>query len=146
MKEGSRVPVTFLPREEVLEPAAAVAFAPVARVLAERLLEYSDEQLGEWTGVAGAGVLVVLGTAHSLPWVNGVSYLGRDPRAPRLFVPTTTQASPAAIEVFERAILRRHERLAPPLAVVVSPPRILSLSEALPIRRDRIRAWLEVNP
>lgn len=146
MQECKGISITFSPRDEILEPVATIAIGPAARMLAERLLQHPDEQLREWTGVAGTGVLVVLGASDSLPWVDGVSYLGRDPRAPRLLVPTTLQPATVAIEVFEQAVLGGDSRLAPPLAVIVSPPRIFSLADALPIRRDRVRAWLEANP
>ena len=32
--------------------------------------------------------VVVLGATEALPWVDGVNYLGRDPDAPRLLLPT----------------------------------------------------------
>ncbi len=140
-----RVQITFSPRDEVLEPVATIALGQAARMLAERLLRHADEQLRAWTGVAAADVLVVLGASDSLPWVDGVSYLGRDPRAPRLLIPTTLRPA-VAIEVFEQAVLAGDSRLAPPLAVIVSPPRIFSVAGALPIQRDRVRAWLEANP
>ncbi len=146
MNEGERVPIAFSPREEPLAPAAVVAIGLVAHALGEHLLQRSDEQLLAWTGVAGENVLIVLGAAESLPWVDGVSYLGRDPRAPRLLLPTNLQPDATLIELFEAAVIRRASELTPPLAVLVSPPRILSLAAALPIRRARLLAWLESTP
>lgn len=146
MKECAGVPMTFSSRAEILEPVAVAAVGRAARRLGQRLLQLSEDQLGEWTGVAGASAIVLLGASDSLPWVDGVSYLGRDPRAPRLLVPTNLQPTTVAIEVFEQAVLGRDSRLAPPVAVVVSPPCLLSLAGALPVRRNRLRAWLEANP
>jgi hypothetical protein len=93
--------------------------------------------------VAADGVLVVVGASSELPWVDGVQYLGRDPRAPRLLLPTALEPAGMPIEVFEQAILAHAERLAPPLAVLALPPRVLSVAAALPIVRARLEAWLE---
>jgi hypothetical protein len=139
------VSIAFLPRDDVLEPLAVVGMGPVARALAERLLQHSDGHLHGLRGVAGDGLLVVLGTSETLPWVDGVSYLGRDPSAPRLLVPTMLRLA-VAMDVFEGAMLGHESPLRPPLAVVVSPRRVFSVADALPISRDRLRGWMEAHP
>jgi hypothetical protein len=141
-----RVAIEFLPREAILEPVAVLGLGVVARRLAERLLRYEAEDLKRWRGVAGRGVIAVLGPGERLPWVDGVAYLGRDPRAPQLLLPTTLGPRGLPAELLERAILQQAAQLVPPLAVLAFPPRILSLAAALPIARGRLSAWLEAQP
>ncbi|MDP2345623.1 MAG: hypothetical protein Q8O67_32060 [Deltaproteobacteria bacterium] len=138
------LPIAFVVREDPLEAIAVIGFGAVAASLARRLLACPDDVLRRLHGVAGAGVLVALGAAETLPWVDGVTYLGRDPRAPRLLLPTTCKTV-VALDVFERAMLARATTLRPPIAVLHSPPRLLSVAQALPIARDQLRAWLEAE-
>lgn len=145
MGDARGIPVTFSARDERLEPTAVAALGAAARALGRHLLQCSDERLAAWTAVAGTDALFVLGASDSLPWVDGVFYLGRAPGAPRLFVPTTLRPTTIAMELFEAAILSHAPALVPPLAVMVAPHRIVSLAGALPIGRQRLRAWLGLN-
>jgi len=141
--------ITFSPRADVLDPVAVAGFGRAARALANRLLRLTDERLRELRGAAGDDVLVVLGETGSLPWADGVAYLGRDPDAPRLLVPTTVRPD-IGLDVLERVIARRAavlpSRLPSPWAVLVSPPQLFSVAHAAAIERDRLHAWLEAHP
>ena len=137
--------VTFSPRAEILDPVAVAAFGRAARALARRLLRLTDERLRELRGAAGGDLLVVLGEATALPWSDGVAYLGRDPHAPRLLVPTSVRPD-IGLAVFERAIARRAAALPSPWAVLFSPPQLFSVAHAAAIERDRLHAWLEAHP
>ena len=64
--------VGFVPRRLSLTPAAAAGVSGVARRLGERLLDLDDPRLAGLRGVASDGVLVLLGEAESLPWVDGI--------------------------------------------------------------------------
>ena len=132
------------PRSDVLEPIAVVGIEQVARALAERLLAMDDERLSALRGVAAKGLLLALGEGDALPWVDGVTYLGRDPGAPSLLLPTTLRPA-MALDLFERAIARHASGLERPLAVLPSPPRVLSVAKARPIERAIVRAWLEAS-
>lgn len=145
MTAGQRIPIRFSSRVEALEPSAVAGVGEVARALAERLLLSTDQALAAWTGVASSRTLVVLGASDQLPWVDGVTYLGRDARAPRLLVPTTLEPHTVTPEMFEAAVVTHAPKLGFPLAVLVTPPRIVSLAQALPLRRERVRAWLETG-
>ena len=137
------LPIQWLPRPEPLRPTALAAQGQAALVLARRLLRDLDreEPLG-LSGTASADLLILLGEAESLPWVDGVQYLGRDPDAPSLLLPTTLAPS-VAPSLLERAFLRRFPGLAPPLAVLPSLACVASAAEARPLDRERLRAWLE---
>jgi hypothetical protein len=137
-----RVPFVWGPRDEPLAPIAVAARGSAARALAARLARRDDASLGRLTGVAGPSLLIALGEADALPWVDGVVYLGRDPGAPSLLLPTTL-APDAPIALIERAILGRAESRSAPFAVLVDPPALVGVGAARPISRERLEAWIE---
>jgi hypothetical protein len=134
--------VRFAARAEPLQASAVCATGEVARVLAVALLERDDGALGALRGVGARDLLLMTGAAEALPWVDGVSYLGSDPSAPRLLLPTHSTIIDIPLRVFEAALLRARPRLRPPIAVLPDPPRLVSLDRALPIRRERLSRWL----
>lgn len=115
-----------------------------ARALARRLLVRDDEALARLSGVAGPELLVVLGVAADLPWVDGAVYLGRDADAPALLLPTTREPSVPPV-LAERALVAWAQALnaAPPLAVLLDPPLLASTQAARPILRATLQSWLE---
>lgn len=133
--------IGFSPRTDILDPIAAVGLGEVARALGERLLRLTDEELFALRGLVAHQLVLVLGQSESLPWVDGVVYLGRDPRAPRLLIPAMLQPV-VAVDVFERAIARHVSTLPSPWAVFTSPPRVISVAEARPIERGLLETWL----
>ncbi|MFN7975077.1 MAG: hypothetical protein U0166_22445 [Acidobacteriota bacterium] len=135
------VPVAFLPREPPLEVLGAAFPGPAARAAGRRLLERDDDALARLRGVAGDELLVLVGDAADLPWEDGAVYLGRDPRAPALYLPTTLAPS-VPVRLFERALLRHAAPLAPPLAVLAPATAVASLAGARPVDRAALRAWV----
>ncbi|MEW5851201.1 MAG: hypothetical protein AB2A00_20605 [Myxococcota bacterium] len=129
-------------RERPLAPLAAVAVDGLASHLATRVLQLSDDELTALRGVAGENLLCVLGDEKQLPWIDGVTYLGRDPGAPALLLPVHHEPT-VSVELFERTVLRRVASAATPLAVLHAPTRIWSLAAARPLERGRVKAWLE---
>lgn len=138
------IPVQWRPRAAPLEPVGIAVRGEQARVLARRLLARNDEALARLSGVAAADLLVVLGEADDLPWVDGAVYLGRDADAPSLFLPTTREPS-APLPLVERALLARARSSgsSPPYAVLVDPPLLASTQAARPIIRPVLHAWLD---
>lgn len=135
----TKVGTAFSPRNDPLEPLAVVGVGAVGRALANRLLRLTDEQLLGLSGIAGDDLLLVLG--ESLPWVDGVEYLGRDEGAPRLLMPATVRPV-VATDLLERAIARKASKLPSPWAILFSPPRLISVAEARPIGRAHLENWL----
>jgi hypothetical protein len=128
-------------RAEPLRPAGAVAEGDAARRLARRLLALDDAALARLAGVAAPGLLAVAGVEEDLPWVDGVAYVGRDPAAPSLLLPTATESfAPAAL--LERALVAGSRGAPPPLAVLEAPLRVIPLGGARPVERVRLAAWL----
>ncbi len=137
---GGGVAIDWAPRVEPLPPIAAAGAGSVAHALARRLLAAEDASLATLSGVAARGFLLVLGRGDSLPWVDGISYLGRDPEAPLLLVPTTLAPSVPA-ELVERALVRRASR-DPPIAVLPEHGIVASAAAARALSRRALERWL----
>lgn len=130
-------------RAQPLAPVAVAALGPVAVALLRRLRRVPAEELGAFEGAAAAGALVVLG-GGALPWVDGVVYLGRDPGAPSLLLPTA-QGPTVPLGLLEQAIRRRvggswrvAVLLEPPRLAALGAPRSLDLP-ALDVLEARVR-------
>jgi hypothetical protein len=136
-----RFPVTWRPRPSPLEPAGVAARGTAARALAGRLLARGDEELSRLAGVAGPELLIALGAPGDLPWVDGVSYLGQDPDAPLLLLPTALEPS-VHPRLLQDALLARGSKLPPPLAVLLSPDLLVSTAAARPVSRPVLEGWL----
>jgi hypothetical protein len=136
-----REALTFHPRPTPLAPEMALAEGSAAR----RLLCIEDAALARLSGVCAADLLAVLGAEADLPWVDGVRYLGRDPSAPALFLPTAL-APAAPLPLLERALLAAASAGGAPLAVLPEPLRVVPLGAARPVERARLARWLESSP
>lgn len=124
-------PVVWRPRAVSLEPTGAVAEGAVASLLARRLGDRADR----WRGVAGPGLLVVLG--DGVPWVDGLTWLGADPEAPGALWPTDRTCSPHPVRVLT-AWREAHPEVSGPWAVW--PGGVVGLAEARPLTPSWIAA------
>jgi len=139
----SRLPVTWSPRSEPLAALAVAAVGPVSLVLARRALVAEARQLSTWNGVAGEGLLILLGDTESLPWVDGAVYLGRDPAAPSLLLPCAL-APDVAPALLERALVA-HAQGVTPLAVLPRSGQLVPVGAARPVARETLTAWLSAQ-
>lgn len=143
-EQWANVPLEWPLRPEPLAPVAVVALGAVAPLLARRLLALDDTGLERLQGVGGEGMLLILGETAALPWVPGVLYLGREPEAASLLLPTTyTVSVPAAL--LERALHQRFPQLGSTLAVLPESRQVLSAHLARPISRELLRERLGVD-
>jgi hypothetical protein len=133
--------VTWRPRLEPLAALAVAGVGAVALALARRALGADDQQLAAWSGVAGSGVLVLLGETDSLPWVDGAVYLGRDGAAPSLLLPCAL-APEVAPALLERALVTQ-AAAGTPLAVLPRSALLIPLGSARPVARETLAAWLK---
>ncbi|MBK9036154.1 MAG: hypothetical protein IPL61_33750 [Myxococcales bacterium] len=141
--EPARVPVAWAPRAEPLAPRAVIATGAVAAALGRRLAQLDDAALAALTAVAARGALVVLGDGAALPWVEGVTYLGRAPAAPELLVPTALAPTvPAPVLVRALTAWLDGRAVAWPLALAPAPLRVVPCGGARAIERARLTAWL----
>jgi len=118
-----------------------VGRGPAAEALALRVLERSDDELSRLRGQVAPQLLVVLGDEDQLPWSDGVHYLGRDPRAPLLLLPTHLEPSVPA-DLFQQALVAARGDLATPLAVLTDPPGLVGTGIARGIHRAALESWL----
>ncbi|RKH70030.1 hypothetical protein [Corallococcus aberystwythensis] len=133
------LPVRWRPRVLPLEPVAVAGAGSVALALGHRASRADDAALAAWTGVAGPEVLVLLGAAASLPWVDGAVYLGRDPLAPALLLPCALEPD-VAPSWLERALLAGQGDA--PLAVLPASGVLVSVGSAQPVARASLTEWL----
>ena len=137
------IPWTWRVREPPIAPCAVLALGEVSRRLARRLLTLTRVHLARLRGVAGVDLLLVLGAAEDLPWVDGVGYLGVDPEAPRLLLPTT-EAPELHPALLQRALLRpdaSDPARQAPLAVLPS-GLLVAARLAEELSPARIASWL----
>lgn len=126
-------------RAEPLRPLAAAARGTAAERVVRRLLTRNDEQLAQLSGVAAEGLVLIVGPQAALPWTDGIMYLGRDPQAAELLLPTAQRPN-VPVAMLSRALLSA--RIVPPLAVLLNPPALVCLAQALPLSRRALEAWL----
>jgi len=119
-----------------------VGVGPAAAALGRRLRDGPADRLAGLRGCLLAGevpLLLLLGPAALLPWADGVVYLGREPDAPRLLVPTTLIADvPAAL--LARAAAARSGSGA--VALLPASGALIDLSGAGAIEPAALAAWL----
>lgn len=128
------------PRFAPLVAVGVAARGEPAISLAHRLLREPDS-LSHYKAVAAPDLLVVLGPATRLPWVDGVVYLGHDPQTPALLFPTNLEPSvPSAL--LERSLALVHNQRGP-CALLLHPPSIVPLAEARTVAQASLIKWLE---
>jgi len=135
------VGVSWLPRSEPLAPCACIARGTAARALADTLLAWEPARLDRIKACAGDGVLVVLGEGPDLPWLDGITYLGRDDAAPHLLMPTSRRPD-VPVDLFARALAARVRGT--PGAVLPDPAGGIlwvPVAAAGPIERASLEAW-----
>ena len=142
LSEPAALRVGWENRPEPLEARGMVAFGKSATNLAQRLLEYGDDQLELLQGVGAVQTVLILGDAESLPWVDGSSYLGKDPRAPSVLFPTTLRPSIPS-ELLERVMRATFGAISP---CAILPRAIVPYGKAKPLSRSLLKEWLSENP
>ncbi len=128
-------------RTEPLPARAVVAEHDVARRLASRLLTLDEATRRRLQLVVTKDLLVALGPADALPWVDGVRYFGAEPESLAMLVPTTRETTPSSVLV-ERALRRVHQLPTGPFALL-SFERIVPLGRSVPVSERALAVLLE---
>ena len=137
--------INWIARDTPLLPTAVAAYGPASLRLARRLLQLPDESLSQLEGVAGQQLILVQGSEQQLPWVDGVQYLGVDPAAPFLLLPTNYR--PSLPEAFVQKALLKKAESSGRIAVLPSPLLLVPLQAARPVFRSVLAAWMgEAQP
>jgi hypothetical protein len=136
--------VASAPRAQPLTPGAVLALGSTSLSLATRLLALPDARLEPLRAVLGDELLLLLGPESDLPWSDGVTYLGREPSAPELWLPCAIEPNVPAVLLL-RALRSRFDvaSLRAPFAVSLEPPLLVPLLGARPLTRallDEFRA------
>ncbi len=132
----SSAPPQWVAREPPLAPVAAAAVGEVARAL---LTALAGRTLDGLTGVVSYDplVVVILGEAKLLPWVDGIAYLGRDSVASGLMLPTTRRPA-APVDVFAAAVRARVPPAAWPVVALEDPCLLIPVGNARPLGRAEL--------
>jgi hypothetical protein len=138
-----QIKIRWTQREQALTPIGVTAVGDRARALARRLLRGDLAMpMERLRGAATDDALVLLGAAADLPWVDGAIYLGKDPKAGSLLIPTNMIPS-VPIDALERALVSRFAGIAPPIVVLPAHGRVFSAAPALPLGRQHLINWAE---
>lgn len=127
-------------RKDPLMPVAVVGFGDVAKDLARKLLTSDHSKWTNLKGVATSDGIVLLGEAESLPWVDGVGYLGSEQRAPHFLLPTNREPDIPS-DLLQQALIEQSP-FPPPLALIEARNIVVSLAQARELSRDLLRLWL----
>ena len=121
------------------DPAGLVACGPVAQCVLDVLRGRSAEQLQAMSVVATRDMLVVMGSAAALPWVDGVRYCAPDGVQRMLWLPThSVPALP--LDLVLSNLIARGARV--PFLLWNEPEQLLPLDQSTPLNHARL-AWLE---
>lgn len=136
------LPVRWRPRAVPLTACGVIARGEAARALGRQLARWSDLRLAAVRGCAGGDALVLLGEESALPWIDGASYLGRDPGVPGWLVPTSV-APDAPMPIFAEALARRLPS-AGAWAIARGDEGLIAvaLAAVAPISRERLQLWV----
>ena len=135
------IEIVWTPRDVPLPAAAVLGVGTVALALA-RALSQRPELLELAEVVAGRELICVRAPTELLPWADGVIYLGREPTAPDLYIPTTLVPSVPAELLLTACIRTGH---AAPLCVLPQPRSIVSLARARRVDPPALEAFLQLR-
>ncbi len=141
-----RLTVHVAAQSRPLTPCAVLAIGdPLRCTLLDRLLRMDGAQLARIEGLCAKRSLLLLAAAADLPWVDGVQYLGLDPEAASLLVPTASRANVAGA-LLERAVLHHAARCggSAPVqrwAVSWSPPLLVPAASTRRLKPETLRLW-----
>jgi hypothetical protein len=131
MTAAHLAPWPWRARHEPGPPAAAVAWGAAAGRLHARLAEEAvSPDLGALSATGGHQLLVVLGEADALPWVEGVAYAAPCAQESALWLPMLWEPALPA-DLVARALQRRHGRQ--PLLLWREPLALVPLDRQLPL-------------
>lgn len=127
-------------RTHSLAPAGLVAAGPSSMAALLRALRQRDaDNLRGMTLASTHALLVLLGPAEHLPWVDGVGYCAPAPGVPGLWLPTRLAPDMPA-ELLHAGLQRRSGHAA--MLLWNAPEMVLGLDDALPLQ-PAVLDWLE---
>lgn len=138
-KLTNRIPISWATRSDSpLKPEIVVASGKLACHLLTKCLDFNEQRLAHIEGLSCAD-LVLLKSDEDLPWIKGVSFLGRDALAPNIYIPTHLTAN-VPLPLLEKALLKKTG--VGPIAVLPVFHQLLPLDKLLNLDRQTINVWL----
>ena len=117
-------------RGDAPEPRAAVAWGEsAAQRLHARIAQLPEDAQAALSLTATRDVLVAVGDASALPWVDGVAYASPCADAPALWLPTLAEPD-VPVDLLARALVAQHGR--EPLLLWPQPAAVVPLDRQLP--------------
>jgi len=126
-------------RTHSLTPAGLVAAGPSMGALLRALRQRDADNLRGMTLATTRELLVLLGPAERLPWVDGVGYCAPAPGVPGLWLPTRL-APDVPAELLHAGLHRRTGHAA--MLLWNAPEMVLGLDDAMPLQ-PAVLDWLE---
>ncbi len=125
-------------QEPALAPGGAVACGRAAHDLLRQLQARSEDECNGLRFVATADMLVLLGDAGQLPWVDGIRYCAASAVAPMLWLPTLLRPS-LPVDLLQYRLL--HEAGRGPILLWPEPACFMPLDAAAPCGESAM-LWL----
>jgi hypothetical protein len=118
-------------QDEVEPPApeGVVGTGAVARRLLEAVAVRVPRERARLSATAHDGLLVLVGPADQLPWVDGVQFVAPRVEVAALWLPTTRRPT-VPLDLLAQAVARLHR--ASPLLMLPEPAQLVSLARLLP--------------
>ncbi len=127
----------WVPREPPLPVAGLVAEGAARVAVLRRLLQRQEAAQAGVSGVVGDDLVVLLGVG--LPWVDGVTWIGRDAHWPGLYLPTL-QLPDVPLDLLWA---RLRTQVLGPSPILLLPGRVVALGAARPVDDGLIETALE---
>lgn len=136
----------WLPRHPPLRPVAVAGWGAAARALAAAALPQAEALSLHLDPEDDALVLVLMpgAPAAALPWADGATFLGVDPAAPALLLPTH-QRPDLPLPLLAAAVLARAPAGGAPWALLPQRGRCLALGPARPAGAAALTARAEAR-
>jgi hypothetical protein len=128
-------------RTDPPQPPGLVAAGASLHALLRALRQREPDSLRELTLGATRDLLVLLGPAHRLPWVDGAGYCAPVADVPGLWLPTRLEPD-YPTELLHMALSRRAGHGA--VLLWNAPDMVFGLDGALPVRPD-VLDWLDAE-
>ena len=130
--------LTWRERNDAPAPGGLIAAGPCAHGLVRALARRDAAALAGLSIVPVRDLLVLLGPADRLPWIDGIRYCAQAADAPGLWLPTTT-APDLPADLVHAALQRQTGRST--LLLWTGPDLAVPLDDAVPLDAT-VLAWL----
>lgn len=134
-------PISWKSRTKPLEAVAVAGRGVTKAMFMDRLRRRTDADLSGLRIILDDDSFILLGESARLPWASGGLYLGCDPNAPGLLLPTMIEPTLPA-HLFEEVLRSRCPNLPAQTAVFHRPLHVVPVTNALPMTDDSIMNWL----